>query len=54
MLRKVPDKINSASVDGVREFKKWYVATTKQVDDSRASVQKLEALFNNVFNRYQS
>lgn len=47
-LRRAPDRINAASVQVVREYKKAYVAATKLVGKRGATATELQAAITQV------
>ena len=51
MLRRIPQSIAAASIDNVREFKKWHQQTTKKI--STSSLTQLQSIYNEVQNRYR-
>ena len=52
-LRRVPDWVNSADVQRVQTFKKFFAKTTKAVNNTRATVQTLQSTLNSVESMYQ-
>ncbi len=52
MMRKVPQHINEANVGVVRDFKKWFMATQKQLDNSRTPLSKLESCYQSAESMY--
>lgn len=47
-MRKVPDRINGASVQAVRDYKKNYLAAKKLVAKSKATHSELQSAINSV------
>lgn len=47
-LRRAPDRINAASVQVVRDYKKAYVAAAKLVDKRAATAGELQAAITQV------
>ena len=47
-LRRVPDRINGASVQAVREYKLAYTKAVKVVDKKNASAHELQSMINQV------
>jgi hypothetical protein len=51
LLRRIPTNIASASIDNVREFKKWHQQTNKRI--SKSSLPQLQNLYIEVQSRYR-
>ena len=47
-LRKVPDRINSASVQAVRDYKEAYKRAMKVVDKRNATPSEIQSMINQV------
>lgn len=53
LLRRVPDKVNSGSVQTVRNFKKFHADATKVLNSERASRAQLLGTINTALNYHQ-
>jgi hypothetical protein len=51
-LNKVPSYINSASVDKVREFKKWRQKILKLIEKDYRKKEKIELYYIEITERY--
>ena len=53
LMRKVPESVMTGYVGAVRDFKKWHVTTSKQLDSSRLALLKLESIYLQAQQMYQ-
>ena len=47
-MQRVPDRINGASIQAVREYKKAYIAAQKTAKKSSPSLHELQSAINQV------
>lgn len=46
LMKRAPERLGGASVQVVREYKKWYLAAAKTLESRRAQLRDIEALHN--------
>lgn len=53
MLKRVPAKVNSGSVQMARDFKRFHSSATKTLEKSRTTLTDIQGLFNQTLSWYR-